>query len=396
MSTSQSITPAGQPGRLARMLSALHPHPLRQQARQEIAALHGGLIAFAERYALNETPGGMAALNAAASGTPPVGDRELAEELRAMVEQAREYLHQLESGKLPQEIPEFAEMVAALEGSTSSSAAGLSARAELAGLLRKLDQLDNHWLAEARRKRQLSRIRRVGRDANNDKIDDNVQQPRPTAAPETRVDHELSALSAKALMAQAARRRDELAERLERERLEYELDRDDRDRDEFEPMDASVAFWSRYGEEIALLLIALDYCPEGTQILGSNRAAELMNLPPDVPPFEILERLRGEFEGRYLPIDADYDVRIVRAMAAGIPVSEAVALSQENLLDNNGLPELDSASVNSSAPMTDSGVRVQAVRTQFGIPLGIQAQTPWQPADPAEIGQEIRLRPEVG
>jgi|GEM_PF-6155206 len=382
------------------MLSALRPYPLRRQARQEIAALYGGLRAFADRYELNETPRDMAALNAANSTTPPVGDRELAEELQAMVEQAREYLHQLESGKLPQEIPEFAEMVAALEGGGSSSAAGLSARAELAGLLRKIDQLDNHWLAEARRKRRQSHVRPVGRDTNRDKIDDNVQQPRPTPAPpEPRVDHELSELNTKLMLAKAAatQRRDEIAERLERERLESERDREerdsieqhsnarDRDDDDFEP-DASIAFWSRYGEEMAVLLIVLEYCPEGTEILGTSRVAELMGRP-GVPPFELLERLRDEFEGRYLPIDADYDPSIAHAMAAGMPVTEAVELSQAGLLADDGQPEVASVAV------TEGGARVQAAQRSFGTPVAIATQGPWQPVDPVEVAREIQDRP---
>ncbi len=381
MSTSESATTAHEPGRLSRMLSALRPHPLRRKAHQEVTALSGGVGAFAERYGLDRAVTDMAELNAAAE-SPALGDAELAEQLRLMVEQAREYLHQLESGKLPQEIPDFVEMVEALESGGSSSAAGLAACAELAGLLRKIDKLDNHWLAEARRKRRLGGAPRHGRDANRDNIDDNVQQPRRNEGSQTRDDHQLSGVSAKTLMAHAARRRDELAERLERERLEADLDDD-------EDPDASVEFWSRYGEEIALLLVALGYCSEGTQVLGSSRVAELMGLPPGVPPFELLERLRGEFEGRYLPIDADYDPRIVHAVTAGMPVAEAIALNERDLLGDNGVPEIAPAAV------PDGGVRVQAARASFGTPLGIATRAPWQPADPAEIARDARFGPDV-
>ncbi|MGH3546225.1 MAG: hypothetical protein ACRDPW_09920 [Mycobacteriales bacterium] len=393
MRTSESTSPVRKPGRLTRMLSALRPHPLRRKAHQEVVALGGGLDAFSQRYGLDHSVDGLAELSATGSATssdsPVAGNSDLTGQLRDMVQQAREYLHQLEAGKLPQQIPEFAEMVAALESSDSSSAAGLSARTELAGLLRRIDKLDNHWLAEARRKRQPGRTR-VGRDVNRDNIDDNVQRrPEPQEQQPRPNNHQLSGVYAKTLLAQAARRRDELAERVERARLEDEFD------DDVYTPDASVDFWARYGEEMAQLLVVLGYCTEGTQVLGSSRVAELMGLDPRVPPFELLERLRNEFEGRYLPVDY-YDRRILYAVAAGMPVAEAVALNERDLLDDRGVPELAAVTVTAGPEsVIDSGTHVQAARPRFATPVAIAARAPWQPTDPAEETREIRSLPDV-
>ncbi len=372
-----SLLRPSQLGPLGRVISAMRPHPLRNDARQEISALQNGLKAFAARYGLDDssTDAGERATN---SATPPIEDHELDEQLRGILEQAFAYLTELEAGKLPREVPDFAQLVADLEDSGSGSLAKLTARAELAGLLRKIDLLDNHWLAEARRNRRRRRPR-MARDVNRDDIDDAVQrrQIEPEPSPRSQLSNAPDSTKvAEALMAQAAIRRDELASRLEREQLEAE-----RDELDDEPANGYTAFWSRYRHEATLLLIALEYVGEGVEVATPAAAAELLKLPPNVPPQQILERLRSEFEGRYLPFGTDYDVAILEAVASGMPIADAVLLSQQHVLKANGT--LNTTVMSEPEP----AVRAQAAVLEHGTPPSIQERAPWRPMDPLEVAR---------
>lgn len=374
-----SLLRPSQLGPLGRVINAMRPHPLRNAARQEISALQNGLEAFAERYGLDDSSTG-AGERATNSGAPPIEDHELDEQLRGILEQASAYLTELEAGKLPREVPNFAQLVADLEDGGSRSLARLTARAELAGLLRKIDLLDNHWLAEARRNRRRRRPR-VARDMNHDNIDDTVQrrQVEPELSPRSQLSNAPdSTEGAEALMAQAARRRDELASRLGREQAELGAERDELDD---EPPIGYTAFWNRYGHEATLLLIALEYVGEGVEVATPAAAAELLKLPPNVPPQQILERLRSEFEGRYLPFGTDYDVAILEAVASGMPIADAVLLSQQHALKANGT--LNTTVMSEPEP----AVRAQAAMLEHGTPPSIQERAPWRPMDPLEVAR---------
>ncbi len=371
-------------GPLGRVINAMRPHPLRKEARQEIIALQNGLQAFAARYGLEDSSGAVGE-QTTSSGAPPI-DHELNEQLRVVLEQACAYLTELETGKLPREVPDFAQLVADLEDGGSGSPAGLTARAELAGLLRKIDQLDNSWLTEARRNRRGRKLW-AARDVNRDNIDDAVQRRRTEPEPLAR--SQLSSApdfteATQALMAQATQRRNDLASQLKREQAKLEAERDERDD---EPPIGYTAFWNRYGHEVTLLLIALEYVGEGVEVTTPAAAAELLHLPPNVPPQQILERLRSEFEGRYLPFGTDYDVAILEAVASGMPIADAVLLSQEHVLKANGT--LNTAAMREP----ELAIRPQAAVLEHGIPPSIQERAPWRAVNPLEIARAARNMP---
>ncbi|HEX3732931.1 MAG TPA: hypothetical protein VHU91_08435, partial [Mycobacteriales bacterium] len=302
----------------------------------------------------------------------PAADAELDDRLRSLVQDALEYLRLLDEGKQPQEQPNFPLIVLELERDGHTSGSAIAAKAELAGLLRKLDQLDNHWLAEARRNRR--KARRVGRDVNGDNIDDSVQRTpdRPVEPPRPSADE---------LAERAAERREELARRVD----------DDPQPDADEPDHAyAESFWRRHGEEITLLLVALDYCDTHIDLAGTADAADIAQLPPSAPPQELLERLRNEFEGRYLEFDEDYtanvrDLRMLRAVGQGLSVKDAMALNQEHLLNAKGTPD-----VVLEPEIEPEPLRARAAVLEYGTPAAIQAHVPWRPMDPREVARVIR------